>query len=123
MNKMKIGTITVIMIAAVSVMFSIPAFADGPGRYNGNASWDNNRGTEVLVGSFLGAFLTYTIQNNQYRDRECYYPDRDRDRHGGWDRDNRRYDQNHRRYEDRRSSRYDHDRQYGPSPWDHDRDR
>jgi hypothetical protein len=123
MNKKKIGMITVIMVAAVGVILSVPAFAQGPERFNRNAGWDNNRGTEVLVGSFLGAFLAYTIQNNQHHDRDRYYPDRDRDRYGQWDRDYRYNGPNHRRYEDRRSSRYDQDRRYGPQSWDHDRNR
>jgi hypothetical protein len=123
MNKMKIGTIIVVLIAAVTVSLSVPAFAQGPEHFTRNTGWDNNRGTEVLVGSFLGAFLAYTIQNNQHHDRDYYYSDRDRDRYSEWDRDHRYNGPNHRRYENRRYSQYDRNHRHGPPPWDHDRDR
>ncbi len=133
MANRKIGTIMVMMIAAVTVSLFVPAFAQGHERVIGSplpgafphtipggaitpAGWDNNRGMEVIVGGILGGFLVDTIQDNQYRDRDCYYPDRDRGRHGDWDRNHRQYGPKHRRYEDRRWSRYDREWRYDHSP-------
>lgn len=134
MNKKSIGAIMV--IAAFSVMVSIPAFAQGPERIIGNtlpgvlshtipggAAWDNgnSRATDVLVGVMIGGLLTYIIQSNQERDQDRYFTDRDRDRQRDWD--HRYYDPNHRKYEDRRSTRYDRDNRYGTTPWNRDNNR
>lgn len=142
MTKNKIGTIMVIVFAAVTVLLSVPAFAQGPERVAGNpllgvfphtipggmsgpAAWDNgnNRTTDVLVGAMLGGFLVYMIENNQNRDQDRYYTDRDRDRQTDRYRDHRYYDPNNRRYEDRRSTRNDRDYRYDTTPWNRDNNR
>ena len=95
-------------IAAVALLFSVPAMAQGPERDNGNrfpgtglpgvpggryggTVLDNP--TDILVGVLIGGLLIYTIeQNNRNRDDDRYYRDRDRDRDRYRDRDYRRYD-------------------------------
>jgi hypothetical protein len=114
MNMKKIGVM--LAIAAVSVVLSVPAFAQGPERIIGNvlpggvigpAGWDNNRNVDVLVGGIIGGILGQIILSNRYddRDRPCYdqYRDRDRD----WDRDRDRDRYYDRRKDNKWNSRND----------------
>jgi uncharacterized protein YcfJ len=130
----------ILVITALLVLISVSAYAQGPengygaplagifpgaipGGAVGPAAWDNNRGMDTLVGGVIGGFLGYMVQNNWNRDEDRYYTDRDRDRQRDWDRDHRYYNRNSRRYEDRRSSRYDPDYRYDTAPWDRYTDR
>jgi hypothetical protein len=133
-NSMKkIGGILV--VTALAALISVSAYAQGPdgitgtplsgifphtmpGGAIGPAAWDNNGGPDALVGGLIGGFLGYMIENNQYRDQDRYYSDRDRERQRDRDRDRRYYDSDRRRYEDRRWSRYDPDCRYDSTSWD-----
>ena len=125
-TKRKMITVAV-MIAAVALMFSVPALAQGPERGNGNRFPGSgfpgipgggyggpvlDNPTDILVGVLIGGLLIYTIeQNNRNHDDDRYYRDRDRDRYRDrdWNRDHRRYDPRWNRYDYEYSPRHGRD--------------
>jgi hypothetical protein len=136
MNMKKISAI--LAIAAVCVLLSAPVFAEGPERFvgnplpgvglpgipggvNGSPAWDN--GTRLLVGALIGGLIVYTIENSRRYDQDRY----DADRYGGRQRDRvrdyRRHDPKRDGHFDRDDSRYDRDHRYDTSPWDRESNR
>jgi hypothetical protein len=127
MNAKKKMITVVVAIAAVALLLSVPALAQGPERGNGirfpgmgipgvpvggygGPVLDNP--TDVLVGVLIGSLLIYAIeQNNRDHDEDRYYRDRDRDRYRDrdWDREHRRYDPRWNRYDDEYSPRHGRD--------------
>jgi hypothetical protein len=127
MNAKKKMIAVAVTIAAVALLVSVPAMAQGPERGNGYRFPGSNlpgipggghggpvldNPTDVLVGVLIGGLLIYTIeQNNRNHDDDRYYRDRDRDRYRDrdWNRDHRRYDPRWNRYDDKYSPRHGRD--------------
>jgi hypothetical protein len=110
----------VLMIAAVAlaaVLASGQAYAQGPanggplpGIFPANGPVGpfvpipginmNDPRMNNLVGTVIGSFLGYMVENNMHNDRDDYYY------HRNWDRDNRYYRRDDRRYDDWNHYRY-----------------
>lgn len=113
MNAKKRMITVAATIAAVALLFSVPAMAQGPERGNGyyvpgvpNGTYRPpvlDSPTDVIVGAIIGGLLIYAIESNRDYDDDRSYRGRDWDR----DSDRDRYrDRDYRRY-DRRWDGYD----------------